>query len=201
MRGGGGKRGRRGLCPVVSGLLLALVVTGCAGAGEDGGDPPDATNGTIPGQGVQSDTSPADASLTGSSDTADASAADAAPGGPVSADSSPSSPTGVPRADSTVLDVGADAADSTERAIGGRTYFVRLRQGSDPEAVARRHGLEILDVTREPVPVIYVSLTPEDRAALRADSSVVSISLEIHQGDTMAHPPIRGVPTPDTSGH
>lgn len=117
-------------------------------------------------------------------------------------------PAGGPNAGDTTPAVSPEAAAAdtagTDGAAAGR-YFVRLRNGADPVAVARRHGLVPLDTIRSPVPALYVSLTAAERDSLARDTLVVSVAREIHQGDSTPAPPIRGVPTggPDTTdgGH
>lgn len=90
---------------------------------------------------------------------------------------------------------------SPDTATRADPYYVHLAPGTDPSEVARRHGLEPIQVIREPRPGLYVRLTASQRAKLRADSTVLELAREIHGGkgaDSL--PRVRGIGgPPDTS--
>lgn len=96
--------------------------------------------------------------------------------------------------------VGADPAARSD------PYYVHLAPGTDPAEVARRHGLEPIQVIREPRPGLYVRLTPSQREELLADSTVQELAREIHGGEGAdSLPRVRGIggprdTSPDTSG-
>lgn len=72
------------------------------------------------------------------------------------------------------------AAPGSERA---ETFHVHLHPGSDPRALARRHGLEPTEVITGPRPGLVVPLTRKQEAAVRADTLVRSLAREIDQGE------------------
>lgn len=72
-------------------------------------------------------------------------------------------------------------------------YYVRLRASADPRAVAERHGVEPIEVITEHATAFYAALTPGEVEGLRADTLVISLSREIHQGRDTARAEVRGV--------
>lgn len=194
------ERGRGVGLPVLVLVLAGLAAVGCAGDGAgDGGEGAGPASDTLGVDRARGDTSVGvGAPAPPGSDTGEAAA--------VPPDSGP--PEGL-SLDTLPADTAAasDTAGTEDTAVApgtpgaARTYFVRLRGGTDPCAVARRHELDPVEVIRDPVPALYVSLTPEALEAIRADSSVVSVALSIHAGDTTSPPRVRGVPTSDSSGH
>lgn len=89
---------------------------------------------------------------------------------------------------------GKDGGPEAEsRTAATERYYVRLRPSADPGAVAERHGVEPIEVITEDATAFYASLTEEQVESLDADSLVVSVSREIHQGEDTVRAPIRGV--------
>lgn len=90
-------------------------------------------------------------------------------------------------------DTGGEGAAATER------YYVRVDPSADPRAVAARHGVEpIAVVSEEHAVAFYAALTRGQAESLRADSLVVSLAREIHQGGDTLLPRPRGVTPADT---
>lgn len=186
--------------PVLILVLAGLAAVGCVGDGAgDGGEGAGPASDTLRAEHARGDTSAGvGAPAPRGSDTGEAGALPP-DSGPPEAPSLDTLPADTAAADDTA---GAgDTAVAPGAPGAARTYFVRLRGGTDPGAVARRHELEPVEVILDPVPALYVSLTPGALEAIRADSSVVSVALSIHEGDTTSPPRIRGVPTSDSSGH
>lgn len=173
-------------------LAAGFLVAGCDGGETGGGAAADGGDRTPAGEGV----APAERE----SATAAGPDADATPGadGPTAGDTAD-----LP--DAAPLPGGGGASTDTPPTAGpadtapAERYFIRLREGTDPERLAARYGLEPLDVIRDPIPALYAALTAADREKLRADSAVVSLAREIHQGDSLRRPPIRGVPVEEDS--
>lgn len=99
--------------------------------------------------------------------------------------------------DTAVAEADTAPADTTgaERTT---PYYVHLEPGADPAEVADRHGIEPIEIIREPRPALYVALTDAQRERLQQDSLVRSLAREIHAGEGGGAPPIRGI-RPDTA--
>lgn len=89
----------------------------------------------------------------------------------------------------------AGAADTT---VVGR-FFVRVVASADPEAVARRHGLEPERVHTEEARAFVAVLTAGQIRALRADSLVRSLAQQI-EGESARPPEPRELPGDGGSG-
>lgn len=90
----------------------------------------------------------------------------------------------------------AEAAPDTGRT---ESFYIHLRSGVDPRALARRHGITPSEMITGPRPGLVARLTPAQQAALQADSLVRSLAREIHQGETDTPGPIRTLGS-DTTG-
>lgn len=168
--------------PTALALVALAAVTAC-GPGEDGqrGAAPAARDSATPPSPVAGGTARVDPS--------------AGAGGPARQETTGAGT----RTDTPSAGGSGEATDDTVRAPG--RYFVRLEDGADPEAVAERHGVDPLQIVRDPVPAFYAALDSGQISGLRRDTLVASLAREIHQGDTLRRPPIRGtVPPSETAG-
>jgi len=98
-----------------------------------------------------------------------------------------------------VRDTGDSVASAPPDSARKVTYYVHLRDGVDPRALARRHELVPSEVITDPRPGFIVGLTEDERAALEADSLVRSLARQIH-GDDEEQPPIRTLGGDTTGG-
>jgi len=92
-----------------------------------------------------------------------------------------------------------DTAASEDTVHLGR-YFVRLRTAADPDSVAARHGIDPIEVIREPTRAFYASLTRGQHRALEADSMVESLAVELNDVPDRLRGRIQGVETPPRKG-
>lgn len=77
-------------------------------------------------------------------------------------------------------------------------YYVHLVAGAEPDSVARRNGIEPIELIREPRPGFYARLTEEQRANLEEDSLVRSLAREIHTGESGPTVPVGGLRSDST---
>lgn len=178
-------------------LLLLLLAAGCGGEGRPGEDAGSSTDTVPPGAGTGlPDTGMATARNQTGAPAADApTQPDTLPGDTASPEAAAPD---TARPDSTPADtMPADTTAVTDTAVAGR-FYVRVRGDSDPDSVARRHGVRPLSVVREPTKGFYAALTRSQVASLESDTLVRYVAREIHGPDTTGKPPIRRLPVRDT---